>query len=241
MKKLRAILGILALAVTVGAANSKAQVLNFGPSSTNVDIFANNNGTVSVGLGCDIGTCTLSGGAVSFIAGDTGTYTFTTTNDNAINVNGGLLVGGLIPPSTSLHSVNPNGTTTTLALSMADGDTLSGNVTWTTVNDGSPQPRFNFTLSGVTDSGDAAWLSLFSGASLSGDITLNAMKCNFDPSPNNCSVSTLEAVSNTGDEGSATLSSGELVATAPEPGSLLLLGTGLLSFGGLLRRRILGA
>ncbi len=29
--------------------------------------------------------------------------------------------------------------------------------------------------------------------------------------------------------------------TTPEPGSLLLLGTGLLSFGGLLRRRILGA
>jgi hypothetical protein len=88
---------------------------------------------------------------------------------------------------------------------------------YSTADDGSLNPHF-----------DGVWTG---GTTF--DYTLNNITCSVLP----C---TLENVADTsGATASATISSGEFVAI-PEPGSLVLIGSGLLGLAGFLRRRVLG-
>jgi hypothetical protein len=243
MRKQMMVLALLTLALTLGTMTASAQVAILAGSSSPVNFLNNADGTASIQLGggCDgitTTTCTLSGTAFDFVGDTGGTYAFTTINDDFLPIDGGLLVDGLIPPSTSLHSVMPNGTATTFSMGFTDGDSLSATVHWISINDGSPQPRFNFTLTGITVSGDAAWTSLFASGNATGDFTLSPMTCSGVSGP--CTLSDILASGSTGAFGGSNVSSGEILAS-PEPGSLLLFGTGLFAFGGFLRRRIRGA
>jgi hypothetical protein len=92
--------------------------------------------------------------------------------------------------------------------------TFSGPVTWAliTVNG-----KHNYTLSGALT---GTW---YTGASVDGatiQLTVNLGKGFFN--------------------GSATISSGDTNVAIPEPGSLTLIGTGLMSMAGLLRRTLRG-
>src|SRR3977135_1976362 len=58
-----------------------------------------------------------------------------------------------------------------------DGDKLTGNVTWTVVANGSANPHFNATLSGVVATGDAAFTNAFPGSSAMLDLILGAISC----------------------------------------------------------------
>lgn len=92
--------------------------------------------------------------------------------------------------------------------------TFSGPVTWAliTVNG-----KHNYTLSGALT---GTW---YTGATVDGatiQLTVNLGKGFFN--------------------GSATISSGDTNVTIPEPGSLTLMGTGLVSMAGLLRRKLRG-
>jgi hypothetical protein len=99
--------------------------------------------------------------------------------------------------------------------------TTTYSVDYAGAHDGSANPHFDGSWSGGTTF----------------DYTLNVITCTglVDSTP--CTLENVGATA--GATASATISSGELVAI-PEPGSLGLIGLGLLGMGGFLRRRLLG-
>jgi hypothetical protein len=212
MRKWMVVLAVLAVAPMISSKNANAQTsLSFGngTSSENVTFIANGGST---GATLDIGTCTTTCTLTGSNTGGGG-YSFVTTGPLTVGILGS---GGGLSDSVS------GGTS---VFSYTNGSSgLIGNVTWTSL---------------ITD-GDATVTGILTitSSSLTGPLGVvgQTAKIDFTTNPYTTDLSTLFAGSAGGSEG-ATLSSGELVAT-PEPSSMLLFGTGLLLFGGILRKRL---
>lgn len=236
--------GFLLLLVSVASASAQTQI-SFGNSSQNVSFQSTNGSTMNVGLGCTgngfTGTpCILSGvvpASDASFGADTGSYYFTTTETTSMTASRSSLTQTVFPMSM-------NGDTSTFLYSGSDGDKLTGDVTWTTVSNGSRNPHFNGTLSNIVATGDAAFTSAFSGPSAVFDLILNQLQCNSAASNNAASNSwatssgcTLESLfADSSSVGLDPVSGGQLTST-PEPASILLLGSGLLVCGAFFRRR----
>jgi len=229
--------------VSVASASAQTQI-SFGNSSQNVSFQSTNGSTMNVGLGCTgngfTGTpCILSGvipaSGASFGA-DAGSYYFTTMETTSMTASRSSL-------SQTVFPMSMNGDTSTFLYSGNDGDKLTGNVTWTTVSNGSTNPHFNGTLSNIIATGDGAFTSAFSGSSAVFDLILNQLQCNSAPSintPSNnasaggCTLESLFADSTA--VGVDPVSGGQLTST-PEPASILLFGSGLFVCAAFFRRR----
>ncbi len=236
MKAKRLWLNIIAacLLLALGAISATVQSqITLTNSSQNVTFTATStfpSASANVALGsCSsttfTGTCTLSGSTL--FGSDIGTYTFTTTTSSAFTISSSSAVQTVWPFTT------PGGATSTFSYSAADGDSLTGTVSWTTANNGSGNPHLDGTITVTSRSGDMAFTSAFPVSSVSNfDLLLSKLTCT--PSITPCTVEQLFV--NGSGSASATVSSGQVPAM-PEPGSMLLLGSGLLVAGSFLRRR----
>ena len=225
--------GFLLLLVSVASASAQTQI-SFGDSSQNVSFQSPDGSSMNVGLGCTgngfTGTpCILSGvipASNASFGADTGSYYFTTMEATSITASRSSL-------SQTVFPMSMNGDTSTFEYSGSDGDQLTGNVTWTTVANGSRNPHFNGTLSSIIATGDGAFTSAFSGSYAVFDLILNQLQCNNAPATG-CTLESLFADSSA--VGTDPVSGGQLAST-PEPASILLFGSGLFVCGAFIRRR----
>jgi len=217
MRKLLWIAAVLAVAVACVPATASAQNIILGSSTQQVKFTADGSGGLYIQLGfCSAGTCNLSGTAF----GAATSYDFQTTGFTSTSID-----------ATSYDPIGGDWTTVNLGGGTAVNLNLGGVGTFgVTLNDivadtGKPHVDFDlsFTLGQNVD-----------------DFILNNISCTGLKAGVKC---LLTNVANPADwsnrdhpaTASANVSSGEVFT--PEPGTMLLLGTGLVSLGGMLRRR----
>jgi hypothetical protein len=181
----------------------------------NVD-FTNTGGTLtgtSAGLTLTGSALTvvdgLGGGGI--VTGSLGSLSFTTGALTA----GSLTSGGTFAAGGSF-TITGNGTSGIPSGVIFNG-TFSGPVTWTEVTTSGPNGSIYYILTGAVS---GTW---YTGATVNGattQITFNAGKNGFT--------------------GSVTLGSGDTIitTTVPEPGTLGLLGTGLVGLAGVVRKKL---
>jgi hypothetical protein len=209
----------LSVALTVFAAlgicllsRADAGQITFGPSLENITFTGNGAHSVSISISGLTGPGFYTGDALL------GTFKF---GPASFTAGPGP---NIYPASSSPESFEFTGV-----------GSLKGTITWSYIQDGTPQPKFYGSLLIATASGSPAFLSDFAlGTTVPVDFITNMM----------AGASSLDFLSNTPGSATATISSGQVMPDAapgplliPQPASILLLGVAVLGLAVGLRRR----
>jgi|SRR6476646_10572743 len=181
-------------------------------ASSNID-YTNSGGTLA-GLNSGL---TLSGSVLIAVNGLNGGGLITGSNLGSVGFQTGALTSGSLQMGGTFaaggwFTITGNGTNGIPNATLFTG-TFSGPVTWTLVTLANGTHNYTLTgaLTGTTNTG-------FSAVGVTVQLTINTGKGFFN--------------------GSTVISSGDTNVVVPEPGSLTLLGTGLIGLAGVVRRKL---